>query len=649
MRTSTSRRITPPEGYEDINIWPDVDESLLEESLQLRFSSLKQAVRSYFIGKNTLKKIKTDTGVPESEVVRQAKRCIETHPDGKIWGYRALVKYIHVDEFTRHKEINDNASKFGGYAGAFTQLLDTYPKLKKLIDDRILKKIKKGRIKVGKVQLKQLKNDFIKECKILGITGYPVDREEKGGRALLEYIKQLKLDNMVSAARVFQGEDIAMVISNTGKGEIPELLTRPFQRVECDEHRDDSQGTLAIPLTGGGYKYVPLTRISIVINEECKSTAVIGYSIVLNEHVSKLDIHRAIARCFEKQPRKAFITPELNKIEGGLPVDLIPGLEWVAWDELAFDRALVHKAKSVKNVLRKKIGCSIVMGKPHTAVRRPYIERFNGMLEEKLHQLPNTVGSHPKDPCKKNPEKYAEMYGITITEIIEILEACIAEYNVDSDRPSLAYRSPIEFLRQDMEKRIDTLLPYRKIPPNYQSKIEIIGQTYFSTIKNSGGKIRPHINFLYVRYTSDILAQNPDLVNHKIKIVVDPDDIRFVHAYLPNGQSLGILQARGQWGIIPHSIENRKDYYSKKNKKLRKNVNDDNAVSVYLLSLVENSKTSRREADHLAMALKTLVDKWDDPIFSESMNSNKQLRRPNYNNIDRPPRRATKILHKKIP
>lgn len=636
-----------PDGYQDIDTWPNVNEELIkEESEKNAFIKKRSAVKSYLTSGNKLIDISINFGIPSSEIIRLSKRCMEPHPDGLIWGFRALLKYKRIIQFERIAQNKDVINNNGGDAGAFSKLLNEYPAIKILIHDRVLRK-KYGKVTIGKFSMKKLHEDMINMLSQLGVKSYPVNRATQGFRSLAEYVKKLKANNPMSAAEGFSKKDVAVVIQNSGIGETKKPVSRSFQRIELDEHCIDLMLTLCVPLPFGGYKYVPLSRIWVIVAEDTKNRSVLGYHLVLKEKYNHLDVMRAIYRSFESQPRIAKVIPELNNIKGGLPVDLFPELRWVAWDEVALDRHMTHRAKKVKSVLRKKIGCTPVMDKAYTPMRRPYIESFFRKLEEKLHQLPNTTGSYPNDPSRKNPEIQANKYGITAEEINEFLDACIAEYMVDNDNQSLGYRSPIEALVSDMNYQRNYGLPFRKVPPNNQNKIAMLGDTYVVPIVNSNDSRRPYINFLHVRYRNDIIASNKELVGAKIIIAVDPDDLRYVLAYLESGEELGFLQAEGDWGHIPHTIETRKDFFKKENKQLRGKVNKENSLSTYLLAICERAKKSRQDASRWAHAMKTISSTLTDieiDDLDKKQAGNKRVQYSNKSNYKIPKRYSTKIL-----
>jgi len=649
MQEQFLRKVLIPKGYENINTWPNVDLDALYPDDRIKFKKYKEAVRSYFIGQKSLKEIEKDSGISISEVSRRAKRCLEVHDDGLIWGYRALIPRVRIKKYTRKKLLNLRIESTGGDSGAFSHLLETYPTLKEFIYQRVIKKKRKGNVRIGKLNLKAIHNEFIKEIMKLGIKGYPLDRKEQGLNTFYAYTKKLKTHHQKENAEITYGPDVANTLIHTGKGDSPKPVDRCFKRVECDEHKIDLIITLLVPLPNGGYKYITLDRIWVIVIEDVKSRSVIGYYISFKSHVNALDIIRAIARCFESHPRHAVVIPELNSIRGGLPVDINPELQWVAFDEISFDRDATHKAIEVKDKLKDVIGSRIVMGEAHLPITRPYIEQFFRLLEDKLHQLPNTTGSHHRDPSSVNPEGEALKHGLTVEEIIELLDTCLAEYNVDSKRPVLGYRSSLEVLEQDIEIRKNELIPYRKIPLNLQKHISVIGQEFPASIVNRKGRSRPYINFLYVPYSSDLLSNSPSLVSKRVKLLVDPDNLCFFEVYLDSGESIGTVKARGDWGYIPHSIETRRNYFKDHKKQDRQNQFDENALSTYLMVLAEKSLASRQAGSLWAHGMQTIYSKMN---LEEFDNINDKIKRQRLSSIKYekkkrvdPKRHSTRILN----
>jgi len=625
MPKPSARQIILPEGYEDINTWPDVDTSTIEAKDENSFKKAKQAIRSYFIGEKLLREISSDSGISAPEIIRRAKRCLKTHKDGRIWGYRALIPKIRITSYKRMKEPSLAHDGYGGDSGAFSYLLETHPELKEFIYQRIIKRMTHGKVKAGHIQIKTVYREFLKEVRKMGIEGYPLNRKEKGRFAFHNYVQQLLKKYPQANAENIYGKDASSVLIKTGMAGSPAAVKRCFKRMECDEHKIDLLTTILVPLVNGGYKYVTLERFWIIVIEDVFSRAVVGYHITLKDRVNKFDILRALARCTESKPRNAVVIPELNNVKGGLPVDLLPDLQWTSFDEMSFDRDSTHKSNNVKHVLKNVFGSRVIMGEAHLPITRPYIEKFFDLLEAELHQLPNTTGSHVNDPCRNMPDTEAIRYGITAERINELLDACIAEYNMNSERPALGYRSPIEITIQDIEKQQGRCLPYRKIPLNKQHRLLIVGQRYKCRVVNGNGRRRPYINFKNVRYSSDILAMSPELAGTSLSILVDPDDLRFVKAYLDTGEEIGDLQARGDWGLIPHSLETRTNYFKDHRKTIRHSRSNNNALSTFLINLATTSQKSKISASQWAHGMQTIYSKVNQDEFDKLIQTNNQL------------------------
>src|SRR6185436_8241964 len=84
-----------------------------------------------------------------------------------------------------------------------------------------------------------------------------------------------------------------------------------------------------------------------------------------------------------------------------------------------------------------------------------------------------------------------------------------------------------------------------------------------------------------VRYQNEVLARSPDLIGTKLTLHVDPDDLRCIKAFLPDGTELGILTAHGAWGRIPHALETRRAIMSLRHRKLIAYTEADDPMQVY--------------------------------------------------------------------
>ena len=71
--------------------------------------------------------------------------------------------------------------------------------------------------------------------------------------------------------------------------------------------------------------------------------------------------------------------------------------------------------------------------------------------------------------------------------------------------------------------------------------------------------VRPHINLYGVRYTNDVRASSTQLIGRKLLLSLNADDLRSVRAFVPDGAELGVLNAQGAWGVMPHNLKVRQE------------------------------------------------------------------------------------------
>ncbi len=180
----------------DISRWPSVDVNALEDKARLRYQKRVAAVEHYAAGA-PLGWIESQTEIHRRVLYRMIERALQAHPDGRPWGFRALIPGSHTKAYERRK-----ASKSAGVglAGAFNQLLDRQPKLEKfvrqLIESRDIRLVQRGE----RVYLKNLRNAhnrFMAACRSLGLrdSDYPLNQEQQGLRSLGATLRQRRCRN----------------------------------------------------------------------------------------------------------------------------------------------------------------------------------------------------------------------------------------------------------------------------------------------------------------------------------------------------------------------------------------------------------------------------------------------------------------------
>ena len=84
----------------DLLSWPAFDVAALPRKLQQTCRARRQAIELY-VGGEPLREIEALTGVDRSQIYRRLDHCLAPHEDGRPYGWRALVPYARVTEYTR--------------------------------------------------------------------------------------------------------------------------------------------------------------------------------------------------------------------------------------------------------------------------------------------------------------------------------------------------------------------------------------------------------------------------------------------------------------------------------------------------------------------------------------------------------------------
>jgi putative transposase len=184
----------------DIARWPSVDLAALANSARRRFQDRALAIEHYCRG-DPIDQIEEESHVDRRVIYRMIERAVKAHPDGRPWGFRALIPGMHVRAYQRLKT---TVGAREGLAGSFRQLLDLYPPLEQLVKQLIVDR-EVLLIQVGdRLYLKNLKNAhrlFTDACRLVGLTAndYPLNQDEQGRRSLASVLRDRLLAGFAEA------------------------------------------------------------------------------------------------------------------------------------------------------------------------------------------------------------------------------------------------------------------------------------------------------------------------------------------------------------------------------------------------------------------------------------------------------------------
>lgn len=600
-----NRDSLPPE-IKDTACWPSVDPEMLNQKDKALYQKREEAVTLYISGE-AHKSITKKTGVSRAQTSKLVRKCLKSHSDGKIFGFRGLLPYTRQKEYLRISPIKKQLKK-AGYSGALNRLFAKYPLIKEKVDDVFLKRGRDGKIHESRIPVKSIHKIFIDACRSAEISSdqYPFRTEYQGLRGFSYYLRKLFNLHFSEAVKARHGGDTAKTLNTVGSGPSKEGATRPYQRVEFDGHKLDLFMVIEIPTIHGDANYEVIERLWLLTVIDSFSRAILGYHVSMGTEYSQYDVLQTFKKSIIPwKPRKFLITGLNYKKGAGFPSGIIDQYSWARWNEIAYDNAKANLAEATKETLKETVRCQINAGPVKTPERRGILERWHHTLEENgFHRLPSTTGYDQFDTRRVNPEKAAWENRIKFDEVLELLEVLIANYNA-TPHSGIGYKTPLEMLTyyasQDyaLINRIDAA--ERVLVNRLDMRISV-------TVK---GKVeegrRPYIQFLDVRYRNDVLTSSPHLIGQKLSCYVNTEDLRTMVAYLPDGSELGILVANGKWGVTPHTLKMRKVITALKKKKIIDYLDNDDPVMVYMEYLQQKAPDSKKAAKDFAEAHKAGV------------------------------------------
>ncbi|WP_215902799.1 hypothetical protein, partial [Acinetobacter seifertii] len=209
----------------DIELWPTFDEMSLTEKTKKIYNLRKKGVYLYVAGASD-EKFRDEIGLSKKQIYRLiTERCIQIHPDGKIYGWRGLIPNINLKKYTRIKQFTDNSND---YSGILNFIFENNPTLKEKFDSRILKSPSKKRITSLNINKKDLWKWLLTEFKLLGFevrNEWPFNTQYKGYITIIKYINKIRLENPEKTIKINSEDSFRKIIAGDG---VNRQVTYPF-------------------------------------------------------------------------------------------------------------------------------------------------------------------------------------------------------------------------------------------------------------------------------------------------------------------------------------------------------------------------------------------------------------------------------------
>ena len=598
----------------DLGAWAEFDPGALPASQRKVFAARRRAVELY-MRRTTIGQIEHETGVDRRQLYRLLDRCAQTHADGRVFGFRALVRYSRVADYKRIARLHlhpPGGSR--GTAGAFATLLQSHPSLVDWLDRQIHDK----RVALDQLTshsgmrtrlrgLKHLHLDFLRQCRAAGLTAgdYPFNTERMGIRSLAKAVQARCLQSFARGARLAGASHLKGLPGKT-VGSAPAAL-QALDVVEFDGHRLDVRLKVVVRDPLGFEQEFEIERIWLLVIIDVYSRAVLGYHVSLNREYSRYDVIRTIEAALEPHRPRVFTLPGVGYgALGGFPSGKLPELGYATWQWFKLDNAKANLSDDVRHALAEFIGCFFDAGPAHTPDDRPYIERFFGSVAATLSsRLPGYTGSSPRDVRRAlaDPKGNLRLY-VSLAELEELLEAAIAGYNA-SPHDGLNGRTPLEAVEHSVRGR-GAMLNW--LPQAKRRTLCLMHTPRRATVRGylDQGQ-RPHINFHGVRYTNTVLASTATFLGQELRLFYNSQDLRTVRAFGADGAEIGILKAQGAWGEIAHDLKLRQEIVRLRGRKRLASALTHEFLAQYVEQKFAKAKHTRRAASELTRTLRTLA------------------------------------------
>jgi len=319
-----------------------------------------------------------------------------------------------------------------------------------------------------------------------------------------------------------------------------------------DEIVVDVNARFEVPSGLGDWDEYDLRRFSVIRMRTVALGVNLGWRLVLTPQVTGEDLAILLYEALSG-PRKA------QAVVAGL--DYMAGADYPAnrFAQLLvimLDNALSHLKDAFQNLVTARLGAEVKLGSPGDPKARAQIEStFSKMARQVSHQLPSTTGSGPKDPVRQSSAVELPSR-IEVAALEHVYDVYIANENVLSASAS-NHLSPFERLERLLSRNLLRLavLPEARRRPHYFSQ-RVRVRVRVDLV--SGRK--PHVNYLYARYSSESLRRKPGMKGQYIWVMADFRNLQMLLAFDEEGCEMAPLFAEGHWGRVPNDLRLRKIY-----------------------------------------------------------------------------------------
>ncbi len=595
-----------------VSEWPHVDDRALAGHVQAMYRRRRDAVRAYAAGEPMANILAT--GVDRHTLRRLLARALRPHPDGRLWGWRALVPQVRVKSYERQSAPKVLVHTKAGNAGAFSQLLARFPELQASLRHELSARRvtlepggERGRLKGVKAAAER----FRQACRGLGLTArdYPLNQKDKAVRSLARTLRGWMDLDLPLAAQVAG----VRIKPSSALRSLPERAAMvAFDTVEFDAHKMDLRLKVVDVDPTGGEQVWEIERVWLLAIIDVATRCILGWTLSLARECNRTHVVETIQRALTPHKRPTLSLPGLRLLpEGGFVSDSIEATRFACWRQMRLDNARAHLATTSLDVLCETVGCTADFGPAYQPDDRPFIERFFGTVTQTLSRrlpgaLPGPEGARAALARLRKLKDTTRLL-VTVQELDELLAVFIWNYH-GTPHASHGGHTPLSVMRRHVLGEATHApgatphpLRLRRLPSLMQEHPALLHDPVACKVHgNVALGQRPYITFMHVRYTSKELAASQRLVGQRLRVHVDPSDLRQLTAVTEDGQILQPLLASSVWRHEPHSLWLRREFFKAKRARELDVDDDQNPIEAFVQQRRRKAARAKRAASDIA-------------------------------------------------
>jgi putative transposase len=588
--------------------WPRVDARALPDAQAEVYRARAAAVAAYSHG-HSLARVEDGTGVHRVTLMRLIARALRPHPDGRLWGYRALVPYKHVLPYERAVAPRVLVHDTAGNAGAFSQLLLRHPSLAKQLRDEVTG----GKVTLepwgerGRLSgVKKAIGHFHQACRDLGlgVGDYPLNQKDKAVRSLARTLRAWIDDNFALAAHA-SGTRIKPA---SALRQSTRAVLDAFDTVEFDAHKLDLRLKVILERDPLGAEHsLEIERVWLLAVIDVATRCVLGWSLGLGRECDRFNAIETMKRAIVPATTPELSLPGLRLIpSGGFVSQALPQTQFACWRQIRLDNARAHLATTSLDVLCDTLGCTADFGPAYEPDDRPFIERFFGTLTATLsRRLPGALPPRKRQAqeqaiLRRRPKESSLQMIVTAQELQELLEHTIWNYH-GTPHAGLGGLTPLEMMRRHVLGIGRPAVRLRILPTLLREQPQLLHDPVSCRVRGQLARgERPYITYMHVRYTSTQLSRRPGLVGQTLRVHADPQDLRQLVVTSTSGEILEPLLAGGPWREHAHSLWLRRAFFKAKRQRQLDFASGDDPIEAFLAHRRKEARRSKRAASDIA-------------------------------------------------